>query len=176
MAAIGIVLKIERLPLNIGVGICQGMMPIVAYNYASGNRKRMRDTIAFSRRVGLICAAISIALYEIFALNITGLFIGDAQTVVLGTDFLRIRCLATPFMFLSFFTVYLFNGFGKGRTALFLGVMRWLILNIPMLYILSGIFGMYGIVWSQIVADVINVGISMYVYRRFERGDGGEEN
>lgn len=176
MAAIGIVLKIERLPLNIGVGICQGMMPIVAYNYASGNRKRMRDTIAFSCRVGLICAAISIALYEIFALNITGLFIGDAQTVALGTDFLRIRCLATPFMFLSFFTVYLFNGFGKGRTALFLGVMRWLILNIPMLYILSGIFGMYGIVWSQIVADVINVGISMYVYRRFERGDGGEEN
>ena len=64
MAAIGIVLKIERLPLNIGIGISQGMMPIVAYNYASGNRKRMKDTIAFSRRVGILCAVLSILLYE----------------------------------------------------------------------------------------------------------------
>ena len=30
LAAVGIVLKAERLPLNIGVGICQGMVPIVA--------------------------------------------------------------------------------------------------------------------------------------------------
>lgn len=170
MAAIGIVLKIERLPLNIGIGICQGMMPIVAYNYASGDRKRMRDTIAFSRRAGLICAALSIGLYEIFALHITGLFIGDAQTIALGTGFLRVRCLATPFMFLSFFTVYLFNGFGKGRTALFLGIMRWLVLNIPMLFLLNHLFGIYGIVWSQIAADLINVAVSLYIYHRFERG------
>ena len=32
IAAIGIVLKAERLPLNVGIGICQGMMPLVAYN------------------------------------------------------------------------------------------------------------------------------------------------
>ena len=34
LAAIGIVLKVERLPLNIGIGICLGMTPLVAYNYA----------------------------------------------------------------------------------------------------------------------------------------------
>ena len=176
MAAIGIVLKIERLPLNIGIGISQGMMPIVAYNYASGNRKRMKDTIAFSRRVGILCAVLSILLYEMFAPGITGLFIGDPGTVALGTGFLRVRCLATPFMFLSFFTVYLFNGFGKGRTALFLGVLRWLVLNIPMLYLLNYAFGMYGIVWSQIAADVVNVAVSVYVYWRFERSLNGYEN
>lgn len=38
LAAIGIVLKVERLPLNIGVGICLGMMPLVGYNYAARNR------------------------------------------------------------------------------------------------------------------------------------------
>ena len=41
LAAIGIVLKVERLPLNVGIGICQGMVPLVAYNCASGNEKRM---------------------------------------------------------------------------------------------------------------------------------------
>lgn len=33
LAAVGIVLKAERLPLNFGIGLCQGMMPLVAYNY-----------------------------------------------------------------------------------------------------------------------------------------------
>ena len=30
LAAVGIVLKVERFPLNVGIGICQGMMPLVA--------------------------------------------------------------------------------------------------------------------------------------------------
>lgn len=161
MAAIGIVLKVERLPLNIGVGICQGMDPIVAYNFSSGNRKRMKATISFSRNFGLICGAASILLYELFAPQIMSIFIRESQTVLLGTQFLRVRILATPLMFMSFFTVHLFNCFGKGGIALFLGVMRWAMLNIPMLFLLNALFGMYGIVWSQVTADSLTVAISV---------------
>ena len=42
LAAIGIVLKVERLPLNTGIGICQGMVPLVAYNCASGDPRHRR--------------------------------------------------------------------------------------------------------------------------------------
>ena len=172
LASIGIVLKAERLPLNVGIGICQGMMPIVAYNFSAKNYKRMNDTVKFSRRVGLITAACSIVLYELTAGYIMRMFIADAETVSLGTDFLRIRILATPLMFLSFFTVYLFQGFGKGNKALFLGVMRWVVFNIPMLYILNGIIGMYGIVWAQVTADIFTVALSIYVYNRYKKKSG----
>lgn len=167
LAAVGIVLKVERLPLNVGVGICQGMMPLVAYIFAAKNKKRMNDTIRLSRKLGLVIAGVSIVLYEIFAVYLIRFFIEEGQTVAMATDFLRIRVLATPLMFLSFFTVYLFQAFGKGDKALFLGVMRWLVFNIPMLFILNGIFGMYGIVWSQITADTLTVLLSFYVYRKY---------
>ncbi len=169
LASIGIVLKAERLPLNVGIGLCQGMMPIVAYNYSSKNYKRMEDTIKYSRRTGLITSIISIALYEIFAVYIMKMFINDTNTVTLGTDFLRIRVLATPLMFMSFFTVYLFQAFGKGNKALFLGVMRWVVFNIPMLFLLNQIIGMYGIVWSQITADILTVALSIFVYKKYEK-------
>ena len=168
LAAIGIVLKAERLPLNVGIGICQGMLPIVAYNYSSKNYKRMNDTIKYSRNVGLITAAVSIVFYEILARYIIRLFIAESQTVLLATDFLRIRILATPLMFLSFFTVHIFQAFGKGNKALFLGVMRWVAFNIPMLFILNSIIGMYGIVWSQITADILTVALSVYVYKKYK--------
>lgn len=169
LAAVGIVLKAERLPLNVGIGICQGMMPIVAYNYSSNNHKRMNDTIKFSLKLGLIVGVISIALYEIFAGVIMNIFIKEAQTVLLGTDFLRVRCLATPLMFISFFTVYVFQGFGEGNKSLFLGVMRWAVFNIPMLFLLNYLIGMYGIVWSQVCADILTVALSGFVYFRYTK-------
>ncbi len=169
MAAIGIVLKVERLPLNVGVGICQGMMPLIAYNYSAKNYARMNGVKRCSLLLGLICAWVSIALYELFAGEIINFFIDDAPTVELGTAFLRARVMATPLMFLSFFHVHLFNGFGKGGHALMLGVMRWVVFNIPMLFILNHFFGIYGIVWSQLCADTLTVILSFIVYRRYER-------
>ena len=148
-----------------GIGICQGMMPLVAYNCAAGNAPRMNRVIRLSVATGLVVAAASIILYELFTPWIVRVFISDGATVALATDFLRVRILATPLMFLSFFTVYIFQGFGNGRISLFLGVVRWAVFNIPMLYLLNTLVGMYGIVWSQIAADVLTVAVSAYVYR-----------
>ena len=169
LAAVGIVLKAERLPLNVGVGLCQGMLPLVAYHFAGGNHQRMRRTIRLALFTGLIVGAVSISLYEIFAGDILRLFIRDAQTVALGSAFLRVRCLATPLMFMSFFTVYVFQGFGEGNRALFLGAVRWLAFNIPMLFLLNALFGRNGIVWAQVSADVLTVLLSFCVYSRYAR-------
>lgn len=169
LAAVGIVLKAERLPLNVGIGLCQGMMPIAAYNYSSGNHRRMKQVVSFSRLVGLVIGAASIVMYEIFAEHILRFFIQDPQTVRIGANFLRIRCLATPFMFMCFHLVNLFQAVGKGGRALFLAVVRWAVFNIPILFLFNAVFGMYGIVCTQIVADMCTVMVSFYVYRRFTK-------
>ena len=167
LAAIGIVLKVERFPLNADVGICQGMMPLVGYNYSAGNRRRLRDIIRMSLAVGLVIAAVSILLYELFAAELVRVFLDDSRTVELAASFLRVRVLATPLMFVSFFTVYLFQALGKGNTSTVLAVVRWLGFNIPMLYILNAAFGMYGLVWSQVTADSLTVVLSIAVYLKF---------
>lgn len=165
LAAIGIILKAERIPLNTGVGICQGIIPIIAYNYAAKNKKRMMDTVWFSRLLGLAVAAVSIAMYEIFAPQIMQLFISDAATVEIGTGFLRARCLATPFMFIAFHLVFSFTAMGEGKTALSLAVIRQLVLYIPMLYLMGSLFGMYGLVWAQLVGDFMTDIISIVWFR-----------
>ncbi len=167
LASIGIVLKVERLPLNVGIGICQGMMPLVAYNFAAKNQKRMEDVIRISRRMGLLIAGMCIVLYELFAVYLVRFFISDVQTIEMAAKFLRIRVLATPLMFLCFYTVHLFQAFGMGNKALFLGVTRWVVFNIPMLFFLNAVFGMFGIVWSQVTADTLSVLMSFYIYHRY---------
>ena len=122
LAAVGIVLKAERLPLNVGIGLCQGMMPLAAYNYSARNFKRMREVVNYSRFVGLVIGFAAVAMYEIFAPFIMRIFIEDAQTVELGTHFLRARVLATPFMFMCFHLVNFFQAVGYGGKAVLDGV------------------------------------------------------
>lgn len=167
LAGIGIVLKAERLPLNVGIGLMQGMMPVAGYNYSSGNRERMRETVRYSRMAGLIVSAVSILLYQVFAEQIIRFFIADAETVRIGASFLRVRCLATPFMFMSFHLIGFFQAVGGGRQVFWMGVTRWAGFNIPMLFLLNALFGMYGIVWAQMVADMCTVSMSFWVYGRF---------
>ena len=72
-------------------------------------------------------------------------------------------------MFFCFFAVFLFQGFGDGRRSTALAVIRWAVLNIPMLYLFNALFGMYGLVWAQVVSDVVTVVISFVVILRFLR-------
>ena len=169
LAAIGIVLKVERFPLNIGVGLCLGMVPIAAYNFSAGNYGRVSDTVKCTRRTGIIIGIVSIILYEIFADYIIRFFISDAATIEIGSKFLRIRAMATVLMFMSFIYVHFFQSVGEGKTALFLIVLRWAVFNIPMLFILNRLIGMYGIVWAQVVSDAFVSAISFLVYYRFKK-------
>lgn len=166
LAAMGIVLKVERLPLNIGIGICLGMTPLVAYNYAAKNLKRMKDFFAAARLAGLIVSVICVILYRFFAPLLMRAFIADADTVRFGTEFLQSRCFATPFMFLSFHMVHFMQAVDRGKVSFELAVIRQLCLNIPILFLMNHLFGMSGIVWTQLIADVINVIISYIIYAR----------
>jgi len=168
LAAIGIVLKVERLPLNIGIGICLGMMPLVAYNYASKNYKRMKEFFAAARTAGLVVSVCSVIFYRICAPYIMKAFIADADTIMYGTEFLRARCFATPFMFLSFHMVHFMQAVDRGKLSFYLAIIRQLCLNIPIVIILNALFGMTGIVWTQAIADIINVVVSYLIYGKIK--------
>ena len=169
LAAMGIVLKVERLPLNICIGICLGMMPLIAYNFASGNRERMRKFFNAARLAGIAVSLVSLVMYRLWASQIIRAFIQDEMTVVYGTEFLRVRCFSAIFMFLSFNMVHFMQAVDRGRISLWLAVIRQLCLNIPLLLIMNRLLGMTGIVWTQTLADVINVAVSYVIYFRVKR-------
>ena len=169
LAAMGIILKVERLPLNICVGICLAMMPLVAYNFASGDRQRMLAFFRVSRRAGLVVAAVCIALYWPLAPQIMHAFIHDEQTVALGTVYLRARCFAPIMMFLCFHMVHYMQALGKGGVSLALAAIRQLGMNIPLLFLLDHFFGMTGIIWTQVTADALTAAISYLIYAHVKR-------
>lgn len=169
LAAIGIVKKIDMLPLNVGMGLCQGMLPLVAYNYAAKNYSRMREIVSFTRKVGMGFAVLCIVAFELLAGTIVSAFIQDADTVCYGTDFLRICCLATPVMICNFQMTFTLQAMGKGPQSLVLSTCRQGLANIPLLFLMNSLFGLYGLVWTQLLADGITLIISFVLYHGVNR-------
>jgi len=170
LAAYGIVMKADMLPLNIGMGLCQGMMPLVAYNYAAKNYSRMKSFTKAAQLAGVVAACFFIVLFELFAPQIIWIFIRDEATIAYGTNFLRLACLATPFMISNFQKIYSLQAMGKGRESLLLGVCRQGLFAIPILLILNHFIGLYGVLAAQLLSDSLTFIISTVLYRRVYRG------
>ena len=99
-------------------------------------------------------------------------FINDAETVRCGTMFLRARCFATPLMFLCFSMVHFTQAIGRGRDSFLLAVIRQLVFNIPLLFLFNHLFGVQGIVWTQLTADLFTVAVSYLIYFRIRKQEG----
>ena len=166
LAAYGIVQKVDMLPLNIGMGLCQGMMPLVAYNYASKNYTRMNSFIKRAQIYGLIVAGVCIVIFELFAPQVVWLFIKDEATISYGKNFIRIACLATPFMITNFQKIYCLQAMGKGKESLILGICRQGLFAIPIIFIMNHFLQLYGVVSAQLISDALTVIISTIIYRR----------
>lgn len=161
VAALGIVMKVERLPNAVNVGICQGMMPVIAYNYSSGNRKRMKEIIKTETICGFIVCLFTISLFELLAKPITSVFLnsnsvsarGALETLSLAVVILRVRCLVSPFQFMNYRSSFCMQAMGDGTGTLIHACMRQLVFYIPFMYILKAFFGFNGLISSLLAGE-----------------------
>ncbi len=183
LAGMGIVMKVERVPNAVNIGICQGMLPIVAYNYSSGNHARMRETIRKARFVGWGIAFMSIVLLEVFARPATNMFLsvsaGDAEaaavTISFATLFLRIRCLASPLQFTNYHTSYCMQAIGNGRATMLHAFVRELVFYIPFMFLLDRFFGEVGLASALPVGELCGATFALLLLRHVLRRAAARE-
>lgn len=166
IAAMGISQKVNTVPMNISMGLSQGIMPLVSYNYASGDSKRMKDTIKFSMKTALIFLVLVAALFFIGSETVVGMFIGDENVIAYGSRFLRGFCLGLPFLAVDFMAVGVFQAVGMGKEALLFAILRKIALEIPALFILNWLMPLYGLAYAQFTAEVILAIAAVVVLKR----------
>lgn len=164
IAAYGIVKKIDLFPLGICMGLCQGFMPLVGYNYAAKNYKRMRKISVFSWKTDMVIAASFVVCFFSFAPWIMQAFIQEEQTSILGAEFLRIACLAVPFTAVNALIIYTLQAMGKGASSTILTICRQGLLNIPCLLLMNWLVGLYGMIWTQLIIEVLMLPVTIGMY------------
>lgn len=180
VAAMGIAQKINMVPMQVSMGLSQGIMPLISYNFASRNVPRMKGSIHFARKIALTIILAVSALYFIFPDVFIRMFMENPTIVDYGSRFLRGFCLGLPFLCLDFLAVGVFQAVGMGREALIFAILRKIVLEIPALCILNWLFPLYGLAYAQFTAEFVLAAASIVVltrlFRRLESPQSGQES
>ena len=153
-------------------------MPLVSYNYSSGDYPRMKGGVRVTLTASLALQIAVTALFCLFPAFFVRLFMRDNAAVVeYGSRFLVGFSLAQPFMCVDFMAVSVFQAVGLGRNSLIFAVLRKIVFEIPALLLLNRLFPLYGLAYAQLVAEVVLAGIAAAVlarlFRRLGQGKGG---
>ena len=178
-AGIGVAKKVNMLAHCMVRGMAQGVLPLIAYNYAAGDYKRMRSAVLTSTAISACLAGLCTAANLCFTRELIGVFIRGGESMVYGMRFLRILCIGAPFSACAYAFISFFQATGHGRHSLVLALLRKGILDIPLMFILKELFPIYGIVWATPAADMICCAAATAIFAvfmgRFEEGAEPEE-
>lgn len=173
VAAMGIAQRVNIVPFQIAMGFSQGIMPLISYNYTSGNIKRMKKTFMFTAKISL-GFILAVMLTFVFAAEpIISMFMKNESIVAYGAAFQRGFCFALPFLCIDFLALGVFQSCGMGMKSFVFAVVRKIVLEIPALFVLNWLFPLYGLAYAQFVAELILGTIAVVVlvrmFRRLER-------
>ncbi len=169
VAALGIVKKLDQLPLYFSIGVSNGILPLLAYNHAAGNQERRRGVFRLGCLVSLSFSLLCLVVYELFAPQLSGLFIRDAVTIRYSAGFLRQMVTAMPMMSVCYPMIIQFQAMKRVKESLICSVLRKGVLDIPLLFFMNGLFGLYGCMWVQPIVDTISLITAGVFYRKINR-------
>lgn len=180
VAAMGISHKISLVPMYCTMGLSQGIMPLISYNYASGNIKRMKQSISFTTKISMGVIVMLAALLYFGSGTVTAVFLNEPEVVGYGTRFLRGMSLALPFLCFDFVAVAVFQACGMGGKSLVFAILRKLVLEIPALFVLNKLYPLYGLAYAQLASEVVLAAAAAIVlanmFRRLQNEQKGELN
>ena len=166
VVVLGIYYKLQTFLYLPASGIVQGMRPIIGYNYGAGEMKRVSKIF---RLALLMCGGIMTAgtiLCLIFANGLIGMFSTNPETIQAGGLALRIISAGFIVSSISVTASGALEGLGKGVQSLLISLMRYVVIIMPIAFILSRIWGAVG-VWNAFwITELISAVASVWIYRK----------
>ncbi len=158
VAAMGIITRLMAMGTFVVFGYMKGFQPVAGYNYGAKNYGRLNEAIKVSLKwatwfcgiIGLIMVLLPGPIVSMFSKN-------DARVIDIGSTALRAGGIM--FFFFGFQMVYgaLFLALGKAKEGGILSISRQGMFFIPVILILPRLFGLYGVIYAQPIADLLTV-------------------
>lgn len=163
---LGIYYKLQTflyLPAN---GFVQGMRPLIGYNYGAGEHKRVSKLYWLVLLMSGIIMAAGTVICLVIPGNLMALFTSNPDTIRAGETALRIISAGFIISSVSITSSGALEGLGKGVPSLVISLCRYLVIIVPVAFVLARIFGPVG-VWNAFwITELVTAVVSLAVYRK----------
>lgn len=164
IAGMGDVTRIVSMGSLMVFGFIKGFQPIAGFNYGARKYDRLHQAIKTTIIWSSIFCVIFGLIIAIFSTPIISQFTKDDMLLIeIGKKALMANGIS--FFLFGFYTVYssLFLALGKAKEGFILGACRQGICFVPVVFILTLIWDMNGIIYAQPVSDVLSAIITVFM-------------
>lgn len=155
VAAFGVVSRVEMFALMVVVSLGTVMIIFIGQNMSKHKFDRIFKALKYALVFSLSWGAMVFAVLLLFRQPIAGVFTGDAKVVAIAASYFLIVGASYGFQGLVILSTASFNGLNKPYPSAFFSLIRMLVLYVPLAWIGSRIFGLNGVFWAGLVANVI---------------------
>jgi len=156
VAIYGIISRLMMFSLFPVMGVVQGYMPIVGYNFGAGSNNRVIETVKTAIKYGTGLACVIFFVVVFFPTMIVRSFTNDANLLAIAPHALRMVFLALPLIALQLIGSSYFQAIGRPGPALLLTLTKQGFFLIPLVLILPRFFDLEGVWYSFPIADVLS--------------------
>ena len=167
---LGVYFKLQSFVFMPVFGLCNGMVPIVGYNFGAQKKKRVYECV----RVCLVYALVIMAVGALLFLAVPNLlmmpFDSSADKALTAEGCIALRIICSHFLIaaagITLSTV--FQAVGRGTYSLIMSLCRQLIVLLPATWALS-LIGPNAIWWAFPIAEIVSLTICLLLYRKCDR-------
>ena len=150
--------------LAVSVGMSQGVLSLIGYNFAAKNYKRMYDAIKCAFKYLLVVSVATTLFLFFLAAPVSSVFIDDAETVEYAKYFMRVLCIICPMQATSLMCVTIMQAVGEKVRPIIASFARKGVFDVPLMFLMNFLLGVFGVAWATPIAEVLSMLVSLVMF------------
>lgn len=163
---LGVYYKLQTFIYLSSNGIIQGIRPLMAYNYGAGEHKRVKKIFSTAIKLTVSIMIVGTVLAWVIPGQLIGLFTSNQETIDIGVTALKIISLGFAISAVSVTCSGALEGLGKGMPSLFISLSRYVVIIIPVAFILSRFLGAKGVWCAFVISECVTAIFAYHTYRK----------
>lgn len=143
------------------MGVCQGMQPIVGYNYGAEKYDRMLRCLFMAIACATAILLVGWILAMLFPREIARIFTTDATLIDMAARGIRLDMMVFFVVGSQATITHFFQSIGKVKVSIFLSLSRQLILLLPMVYLFPLFWDLDGVWYSMPASDFLSFAMTI---------------
>jgi putative MATE family efflux protein len=155
IAVMGLAVRFQMFAFMPVIGIAQGVLPIIGYNFGAGKILRIREAMIKGAGAATVLVTAAGVVFFFFPRFFLGVFTKEADLLDLGVKAIKVMVLMYPLIGMQTISIVFFQAVGKGTKSLMLSLLRQFILYIPFIFFMPRLLGLSGIWMATPTADLL---------------------
>lgn len=171
VSVFGVYFKLQSFVFMPIIGMTNGMVPIVGYNFGAKNSERITSVIKLAAFCASVIMAVGVVIFNVLPeFLLVRLFEADAEMVAIGVPALRI--ISTHFIVagVSIVLSSSFQALGKGVYSLIMSFSRQLLVLLPVAWLLGKLVSLNALWFAFPIAEIVSLLLALFLFKRvYER-------